>query len=145
MYAISTIGSLKLLLLIKAMSCTWHLVTGGCLWWSAFESVALLKRFGWVLCLLSLMDHDWLQMLGCKCLLMNSLLLKVSAVTVQAMIAEVIVTLEQSGLPFGATKAKPQTLDFYPFKHEPKDYNVFWNVRKGLIPIVGGARETGRG
>ena len=24
------------------------------------------------------------------------------------------------------------------FKHEPADYNVFWDMRKGLIPIVGG-------
>ena len=52
--------------------------------------------------------------------------------------------LLQSGLPFGATAAKPQELDLYGFKHEPKDYNVYWDVRKGLIPIVGGARETGK-
>lgn len=29
------------------------------------------------------------------------------------------------------------------FRHDPKEYNVFWDARKGLIPIVGGARETG--
>ena len=29
------------------------------------------------------------------------------------------------------------------FKHDPKDFNVYWDMRKGLIPIVGGARETG--
>lgn len=29
------------------------------------------------------------------------------------------------------------------FRHEPADYNVFWDARKGLIPIVGGAREPG--
>ena len=61
----------------------------------------------------------------------------------QAMIAEVIVALEESGLPFGATKADPKKLSFYPFRHDPKEYGVFWDVRKGLIPIVGGARETG--
>jgi D-lactate dehydrogenase len=31
----------------------------------------------------------------------------------------------------------------YPFHHDPGVYNVFWDVRKGLIPIVGGGRETG--
>ena len=61
----------------------------------------------------------------------------------QAMISDVIVTLEQSGLPFGANKATPQKLSYYPFRHEPKDYGVFWDTRKGLIPIVGGAREVG--
>ena len=25
----------------------------------------------------------------------------------------------------------------------PEEYNVFWDVRKGLIPIVGAAREAG--
>ncbi len=29
------------------------------------------------------------------------------------------------------------------FRHDPKDFNVYWDMRKGLIPIVGGARETG--
>ena len=29
------------------------------------------------------------------------------------------------------------------FRHDPKEYNVFWDARKGLIPIVGGAREVG--
>lgn len=65
------------------------------------------------------------------------------AAVLQAMIADVIVTLERSGLPFGATKANPKDLNFYPFRHEAKDYGVFWDTRKGLIPIVGGARETG--
>ena len=62
----------------------------------------------------------------------------------QERIAEVRGALLQSGLPFGATAAKPQELDLYGFKFEPKDYNVYWDVRKGLIPIVGGARETGK-
>jgi D-lactate dehydrogenase len=31
----------------------------------------------------------------------------------------------------------------YPFHKDPGAYNVFWDVRKGLIPIVGGGRETG--
>lgn len=34
-------------------------------------------------------------------------------------------------------------MDTYGFKKDPKDFNVYWDVRKGLIPIVGGARETG--
>lgn len=48
-------------------------------------------------------------------------------------------------LPFGARAAQPMPLDAYDFKHDKKDYNVYWDVRKGLIPIVGGARETGEG
>ena len=28
-------------------------------------------------------------------------------------------------------------------RHDPADYNVYWDMRKGLIPIVGGAREVG--
>lgn len=31
----------------------------------------------------------------------------------------------------------------YPFHKDPAKFNVFWDVRKGLIPIVGGGRETG--
>lgn len=34
-------------------------------------------------------------------------------------------------------------LETYEFKKSPEDYNVYWDVRKGLIPIVGAARETG--
>jgi len=37
---------------------------------------------------------------------------------------------------------RPQK-EAYPFHHDPGAYNVFWDVRKGLIPIVGAARETG--
>ena len=31
----------------------------------------------------------------------------------------------------------------YPFSSDPAVYNCYWDVRKGLIPIVGGGRETG--
>ena len=58
-------------------------------------------------------------------------------------IAEVRRALLGAGLPFGATAAAPKALDAYEFKHEPKDYKVYWDTRKGLIPIVGGAREPG--
>ena len=51
--------------------------------------------------------------------------------------------LLRAKLPFGAKAAQPMQLDAYEFKHDKKDYNVYWDVRKGLIPIVGGARETG--
>ena len=53
-------------------------------------------------------------------------------------------TLKTAGLPFGARKAEARDLEFYPFKREAQDYNVYWDTRKGLIPIVGGARETGK-
>ena len=51
--------------------------------------------------------------------------------------------LNRANLPFGARKVHPMKLDTYDFKLDKKDYNVYWDVRKGLIPIVGGARETG--
>ncbi len=37
----------------------------------------------------------------------------------------------------------PLGLQTYDFHHEAKKYKVYWDVRKGLIPIVGGAREPG--
>ena len=62
---------------------------------------------------------------------------------VQERITEVQTALNRANLPFGARKAHPMTLDTYEFMLDKKDYNVYWDVRKGLIPIVGGARETG--
>lgn len=61
----------------------------------------------------------------------------------QDRIAEVQTALNRANLPFGARKVHPMRLDTYEFKLDKKDYNVYWDVRKGLIPIVGGARETG--
>lgn len=58
-------------------------------------------------------------------------------------ICEVQQALQRGKLPFGARAAQPMRLDAYDFKHDKKDYNVYWDVRKGLIPIVGAARETG--
>jgi D-lactate dehydrogenase len=58
-------------------------------------------------------------------------------------IEEVQSALRKSGLPFGARAAEPQPLEAYEFKHEPKDFKVFWDVRRGLIPIVGAARKPG--
>ena len=66
-----------------------------------------------------------------------------SAVTWQERILEVMGSMKAAGLPFGARKDEPQDMDFYPFKRDAKDYGVYWDTRKGLIPIVGGARETG--
>ncbi len=51
--------------------------------------------------------------------------------------------LLRARLPFGAKKAAPMELGAYAFKHDKRDYNVYWDVRKGLIPIVGAAREAG--
>lgn len=58
-------------------------------------------------------------------------------------IDEVIKALERSGLPFGAKAADPKRVVDFAFTPEPKEFKVYWDVRKGLIPIVGGARETG--
>jgi len=61
----------------------------------------------------------------------------------QASIDDVCSALKLAGVPFGARKLDPQPLETYPFTEEAKEYSVFWDVRKGLIPIVGAARETG--
>ena len=62
---------------------------------------------------------------------------------VQARINEVNQAMIRGGLQFGATAEKPQDITMYPFRKEKADYSVYWDVRKGLIPIVGGARESG--
>lgn len=54
------------------------------------------------------------------------------------LIEQVQASLEAAGLK----TPRPQRTS-YPFHKDPAAYNVFWDVRKGLIPIVGGARETG--
>lgn len=51
--------------------------------------------------------------------------------------------LQSAKMPLGRRAAEPCTTDDYPFYYEPEQYNVFWDVRKGLIPIVGAAREAG--
>ena len=61
----------------------------------------------------------------------------------QDRIAEVKQALLRARLPFGAKAAAPMELGAYGFKHDKRDYNVYWDVRKGLIPIVGAAREAG--
>lgn len=58
-------------------------------------------------------------------------------------IAEVHRALHRSGLPFGAKAAEPKSMEEYPFHHDAKNSKIFWDVRKGLIPIVGAAREVG--
>lgn len=52
-------------------------------------------------------------------------------------------TLRKRKLPFGAHAGEPQPLERYAFRDDPKESKVFWDVRKGLIPIVGGSREAG--
>lgn len=61
----------------------------------------------------------------------------------QGRIKQISQALKNAKLPFGPTKADAKQLEDYAFHKNPKDYNVFWDVRKGLIPIVGAARETG--
>uniref|UniRef100_A0A7S3JVZ8 D-lactate dehydrogenase (cytochrome) n=1 Tax=Aureoumbra lagunensis TaxID=44058 RepID=A0A7S3JVZ8_9STRA len=38
---------------------------------------------------------------------------------------------------------KPETLDNFPFRFEARESNVFWDMRKGLIPKVGAQRARG--
>lgn len=62
---------------------------------------------------------------------------------VQERIVECKGALSLAKVAFGAKRSEPKDVDTYGFKKDPKDFNVYWDVRKGLIPIVGGARETG--
>lgn len=62
----------------------------------------------------------------------------------QERIDEVKGALSVANVAFGAKRAEPKEVDTYAFQKDPKDFNVYWDVRKGLIPIVGGARETGQ-
>lgn len=48
--------------------------------------------------------------------------------------------LSLANVAFGAKRAEPKDVDTYGFKKDPKDFNVYWDVRKGLIPIVGGGK-----
>ena len=61
----------------------------------------------------------------------------------QNRIDEVNSALTDSKLPFGAHSDQLKGLDNYPFREDPAESKVFWDVRKGLIPIVGGGREAG--
>ncbi|KAF6262291.1 FAD linked oxidase [Scenedesmus sp. NREL 46B-D3] len=65
------------------------------------------------------------------------------AAALQGSIDEVNRALLRHGLPFGAKAAEPQALTAYPFSHDAGTCKIFWDVRKGLIPIVGAAREAG--
>lgn len=65
------------------------------------------------------------------------------AESLQANIADVQRSLTRHGLKFGGHEGKALSLDTYPFHEDPKVSNIFWDVRKGLIPIVGAAREVG--
>lgn len=63
--------------------------------------------------------------------------------TLESSKAEVVRVLTEAGLNFGGQALQPQAITDFEFKHSPKDYKVYWDVRKGLIPIVGAAREPG--
>merc|ERR1719178_18216 len=51
----------------------------------------------------------------------------------EASIKSVSDAIDNSGLP----------AEKYEFTEDPAIYNVYWDARKGLIPMVGGERETG--
>mmetsp|Transcript_14411 Transcript_14411/g.39044 ORF Transcript_14411/g.39044 Transcript_14411/m.39044 type:complete len:1096 (-) Transcript_14411:437-3724(-) len=61
----------------------------------------------------------------------------------QERIDEVQRSLARSKLPLGAKAKDPKMVEDYKFYRDMKDAKVFWDFRKGLIPIVGGARERG--
>lgn len=56
---------------------------------------------------------------------------------------EVTECIRRAGLPMGCSVNKPRSVDEYAFTKDASEYNVYWDVRKGLIPIVGAAREAG--
>jgi len=64
--------------------------------------------------------------------------------SLQGRIRQVRSALENAKLAVGSKKSDAKKLEDYAFHKGPKEYNVYWDVRKGLIPIVGAARETGR-
>lgn len=61
----------------------------------------------------------------------------------KARIHEVNSALLESKLPLGAHEGQARAASDYPFREDPAESKVFWDVRKGLIPIVGGGREAG--
>jgi len=63
----------------------------------------------------------------------------IDADALAASISSVCDALQSSGVPVNSASGfTPKS-----FREDPAEYNVFWDARKGLIPIVGGARETG--
>jgi len=61
-------------------------------------------------------------------------------------IAEVQGAIARANFKLGCTDAEAaagRAVTDFPFTEKPDEYNVFWDVRKGLIPLVGGAREPG--
>lgn len=58
-------------------------------------------------------------------------------------IDEVNRALTAAGLPFGPAPGVDKPLGHYAFSHNAGVCKTYWDVRKGLIPIVGGAREPG--
>eukprot|EP01025_Chloroclados_australasicus_P065931 TRINITY_DN900_c0_g2_i1.p1 TRINITY_DN900_c0_g2~~TRINITY_DN900_c0_g2_i1.p1 ORF type:complete len:1084 (-),score=148.29 TRINITY_DN900_c0_g2_i1:617-3868(-) len=63
--------------------------------------------------------------------------------TLKANIKEVVDALNNSPLKFGPNEKELKSVESYPFLEDPKQTKVYWDVRKGLIPIVGAAREAG--
>eukprot|EP01025_Chloroclados_australasicus_P005935 TRINITY_DN1193_c0_g1_i3.p1 TRINITY_DN1193_c0_g1~~TRINITY_DN1193_c0_g1_i3.p1 ORF type:complete len:1087 (-),score=151.26 TRINITY_DN1193_c0_g1_i3:409-3669(-) len=65
------------------------------------------------------------------------------AEALKANIKEVVDALKNSPLKFGPNEKTLKAVETYPFIEDPKQTKVYWDVRKGLIPIVGAAREPG--
>ena len=66
-----------------------------------------------------------------------------SADDLKERIEEVSTVLEEGKIRFGNKASSLKALDAYPFTEDVEVYTTYWNVRKGLIPMVGAARETG--
>lgn len=59
------------------------------------------------------------------------------------LVNEVQTKLELANLGVGPNHEMLRNIKDFPFQRNAADFSVFWNFRKGLIPIVGGTRETG--
>eukprot|EP00878_Enallax_costatus_P006622 GHUV01006940.1.p1 GENE.GHUV01006940.1~~GHUV01006940.1.p1 ORF type:complete len:990 (+),score=266.56 GHUV01006940.1:206-3175(+) len=51
--------------------------------------------------------------------------------------------LTSAGVQFDGQRKVPLGIESYPFRFSPEETKVFWDFRKGLIPIIGGSRSVG--
>ncbi|KAG2497441.1 hypothetical protein HYH03_004596 [Edaphochlamys debaryana] len=61
----------------------------------------------------------------------------------QERIEEVYRAITDAQLLLGPAPNDPRPIASYPFHHDAKNSKILWDVRRGLIPIVGAAREAG--
>lgn len=60
-----------------------------------------------------------------------------------ANIQQVYDVLKKNRVNTGPSPELLMPLESYKFNHDPKEYKIYWDFRKGTVPIVGGARQAG--